>query len=210
MRFLLIIVALFSLTAKAEIVSISLPMDNTKLKPLALPGYGLAQSKCHLCHSVDYIMYQPPEMDLKEWIGEMYKMRNEYGAPISMDEAKVIAAYLSVAYGSEKETNKKIIALTNLAKTKKVYNPENLDVQSLLSDNDCLTCHKDTGASSIKALSIKALSINDIRAKYEGTDNAVDRLGVAIKHGALGMPKPPINRREAETIAKYILGESAK
>jgi len=205
MRCLLIILALFSLTAKAEIVSISLPMDNTKLKPLALPGYGLAQSKCHLCHSVDYIMYQPPEMDLKEWTGEMYKMRNEYGAPISMDEAKVIAAYLSVAYGSEKETNEEIIALTNLAKTKKVYTPENLDVESLLSDNNCLTCHKDAGTASIKAF-----SINDIRAKYEGTDNAADRLGVAIKHGALGMPKPPINRHESEAIAKYILGERAK
>jgi len=180
-------------------------MDNTKLKPLALPGYGLAQSKCHLCHSVDYIMYQPPEMDLKEWTGEMYKMRNEYGAPISMDEAKVIAAYLSVAYGSEKETNEEIIALTNLAKTKKVYTPENLDVESLLSDNNCLTCHKDAGTASIKAF-----SINDIRAKYEGTDNAADRLGVAIKHGALGMPKPPINRHESEAIAKYILGERAK
>lgn len=200
MRFLLIIIALFSLTAKAEIVSITLPIDDTKLKPLSLPGYGLAQSKCHLCHSVDYIMYQPPEMDLKEWTGEMYKMRNEYGAPISMDEAKVIAAYLSVAYGSEKETNKEIIALTNLAKTKKIYNPENLDVQSLLSDNDCLTCHKDAGASSLK----------DIRARYEGRDNAVDRLGAAIKHGALAMPKPPINRREAEAIAKHILGEDVK
>jgi len=200
MRFLLIILALFSLTVKAEIVSISLPIDNTKLKPLALPGYGLAQSKCHLCHSVDYVMYQPPEMDLKEWTGEMYKMRNEYGAPISMDEAKVIAAYLSVAYGSEKETNEEIIALTKLANTKKIYNPENLDVQSLLSDNNCLTCHKDANASSIK----------DIGAKYEGTDNAVDRLGAAIKHGALGMPKPPINRHESEAIAKYILEESVK
>ncbi|MFT7683642.1 MAG: cytochrome c551/c552 [Moritella dasanensis] len=200
MRFLLIILALCSLTVKAEIVSITLPMDNTKLKPSTLPGYGLAQAKCHLCHSVDYVMYQPPEMDLKEWTGEMYKMRNAYGAPISMGEAKVIAAYLSVAYGSAKETDAEIMALTKLASTKKIYQPDNLDVKSLLSDNDCLTCHKDSGVSSIK----------DIRAKYEGTDNAVDRLGVAIKSGGLGMPKPPINRHESEAIAKYILGESAK
>ncbi|QFI37663.1 hypothetical protein FR932_07290 [Moritella marina ATCC 15381] len=200
MRFLLIILALCSLTVKAEIVSITLPMDNTKLKPSTLPGYGLAQSKCHLCHSVDYVMYQPPEMDLKEWTGEMYKMRNAYGAPISMGEAKVIAAYLSVVYGSAKETDAEIIALTKLASTKKIYQPDNLDVKSLLSDNDCLTCHKDS----------KGLSLKEIGAKYEGTDNAVDRLGVAIKSGGLGMPKPPINRHESEAIAKYILGESTK
>ena len=205
MRFLLIILTLFSLTVKAEVVSISLPMDNTKLKPLALPGYGLAQSKCHLCHSVDYVMYQPPEMDLKEWTGEMYKMRNAYGAPISMDEAKFIAAYLSVAYGSAKETDEEIIALTKLANAKIIYHPDNLDVQSLLSDNDCLTCHKDS-----ETLSLKALSIKEMRSKYEGTDNAVDRLGVAIKLGGLGMPKPPINRHESEAIAKFILDEGGK
>lgn len=205
MRFLLIILALCSLTVKAEIVSISLPMDNTKLKPSTLPGYGLAQAKCHLCHSVDYVMYQPPEMDLKEWTGEMYKMRNAYGAPISLGEAKIIAAYLSVAYGSSKETDEEIMALTKLANTKKIYHPDNLDVLSLLSDNGCLTCHKDS-----EALSLKTLSFKEIRSKYEEMDNAVDRLGVAIKLGGLGMPKPPINRHESEAIAKYILEDSAK
>ncbi|WP_076416719.1 hypothetical protein [Shewanella sp. UCD-KL12] len=205
MRFLLIILALFSLTATAEVVSISLPMDNTKLKPLALPGYGLAQSKCHLCHSVDYVMYQPPEMNLKEWTGEMYKMRNEYGAPISDDEAKFIAAYLSVAYGSAKETDEEIITLTKLANAKIIYHPDNLDVQSLLSDNNCLTCHKASEAPSHNTLSIK-----EMRAKYEGIDNAVYELGSAIKLGGNGMPKPPINRRESDALAKFILEEGGK
>ena len=79
---------------------IELPAETASLKSSALPGYAIASSKCVICHSVDYINYQPPGMTLTQWTAEVLKMQRVYGAPLDEAEAKLVATYLESAYGA--------------------------------------------------------------------------------------------------------------
>ena len=76
----LCVVAVF---AAAEPLSIKLPTETAKLRPSSLPGYALATQKCQICHSVDYIEYQPPGMIESQWVAEVRKMQHAYAAPIT-------------------------------------------------------------------------------------------------------------------------------
>ena len=40
--------------------TITLPPDGVQLKPSPLPGYAKAQANCIMCHSAEYMRYQPP------------------------------------------------------------------------------------------------------------------------------------------------------
>ncbi|MGR5095167.1 hypothetical protein ACPV5O_17785 [Vibrio maritimus] len=193
MKILIFLCLLFSAFTHAEFNSITLPSDTTKLLPSELPGYELARSKCHLCHSMDYVFYQPPRKDFDEWTKEMMKMRNAYGAPISAEEAKYIAAYLAVSYGTAKEDDPEIAALTKSYDRKEVYKYQNLDVQELMDTKVCIACNVDDQ------------TLLDIKYEYEGQPNALDRLGHAIKTGKVNGHAPSLNRNESEAIADYIL-----
>src|SRR5262249_34929776 len=74
----------------AEPKPIALPPETAQLKPSALPGYALARDKCAICHSVDYIQYQPPQMSQAQWTAEVQKMQRSYGALLDADEIKLI------------------------------------------------------------------------------------------------------------------------
>jgi cytochrome c len=82
----------------AETLTIKLPAETVKLRSSTMAGYTLATQRCLICHSADYIEYQPPAMPEKKWLAEVNKMQHAYGAPITDDEAKQIAAYLASAY----------------------------------------------------------------------------------------------------------------
>lgn len=81
---------------------IQLPPETVQLQGSSLPGYALAQQKCQICHSADYISYQPPNMTLTQWTAEVVKMQHSYGAPIADEEVKPLAEYLTSAYGDAK------------------------------------------------------------------------------------------------------------
>ena len=89
----------FASEAAAAPKAIALPGETARLKESALPGYTIASQKCLICHSVDYISFQPPGMTEKQWTAEMTKMQHLYGAPIDDQEIKLLAAYLATAYG---------------------------------------------------------------------------------------------------------------
>ncbi|MEO6075914.1 MAG: hypothetical protein ABIP56_03830, partial [Dokdonella sp.] len=46
--------------APAPSKEITLPTDHSALRTSNLPGYALAQQKCGICHSANYINYQAP------------------------------------------------------------------------------------------------------------------------------------------------------
>lgn len=79
-------------------VSINLPDDlGNHFKPG--PGSELATNNCILCHSSAYVSTQPP-LTLKQWTGEVTKMRKVYGATFISDaDAATIAQYLTTTYG---------------------------------------------------------------------------------------------------------------
>ena len=85
--------------ATAATHEITLPAETATLKKSSLSGYAIAQQKCGICHSADYINLQPPLMTLAQWTAEMVKMQHSYGAPIDETEIKLLGIYLASAYG---------------------------------------------------------------------------------------------------------------
>lgn len=85
--------------AAAATKTIELPPETAQLIPSTLPGYSIARQKCGICHSADYILYQPPGMTQAQWTAEVQKMQHAYGAPIDPSEIKLLGVYLTVVYG---------------------------------------------------------------------------------------------------------------
>ena len=109
---LIFIVASPHVTAAPK--QITVPVETAELPKSNLAGYNLATQKCIICHSVDYIRYQPPGMNQAQWTAEVAKMKHSYGAWLSEAEIKSIGAYLAVVYGTAKETDSKILAVSNM------------------------------------------------------------------------------------------------
>lgn len=82
-----------------DVVSITLPQEKVTLKPG--PGVELVTKNCLPCHSLDYLTTQPPGTPA-QWQASVTKMIKVYGAPISDEDAKAIAAYLAAQYGTGK------------------------------------------------------------------------------------------------------------
>jgi cytochrome c551/c552 len=172
--------------AGAAAEGITLPPDSSKLRPSTLPGYALAQQKCGICHSADYISHQPPGLSQAQWTAEMGKMQHSYGAPLSPDEIALIGAYLAVAYGSAKASDTSVTSLTatwEAAQTARDSKPAGdsgaIDVQALLTANACLSCH-----ALQKAVVGPAFSA--VAARYRGEANAPASLAESIRQGGVG------------------------
>ena len=81
---------------------IKLLPETVKLRPSKLPGYQVATQQCAICHSADYIAYQPPGMSRTQWTAEAAKMHATYGAPIGEADIKSVGTYLAATYGDAK------------------------------------------------------------------------------------------------------------
>ncbi|GJE18172.1 SorB family sulfite dehydrogenase c-type cytochrome subunit [Methylobacterium marchantiae] len=86
--------------AQAEPRSYDIPEPTAQLRPAKghEAGFEAAQTNCMVCHSVDYILTQPPGKGAAFWTGEVTKMVSVFHAPIEEADAKAIAAYLAAAY----------------------------------------------------------------------------------------------------------------
>ena len=194
---------------------IQLPAETVKLKPSNLPGFAVAQQKCAICHSADYVAYQPPGMTVTQWTAEMTKMQHLYGAPIDDQEIKLLGIYLAATYGDAKSVSAADMALTAARVAPAASTPvpasssvaagDALDVQSLLTNNACLQCH---------ALNQKVLgpSYHDVAAKYKSDPDAVTRLQASIKAGGVGkwgqVPMPPfaqLTEVQLKALAEFVM-----
>lgn len=63
------------------------------------PGRAQVEASCGSCHSLDYIVLNSPFLDKAGWDASVTKMIRVFGAPISAEDAKVIADYLAANYG---------------------------------------------------------------------------------------------------------------
>lgn len=181
---------------------ITLPPETAKLPISELVGYQLATQKCMICHSVDYIFYQPPSMNQDQWTAEVAKMKHSYGAMLSETEIKSIGAYLAVVYGTAKTTDREVLAVSAVISPKTNSEPQ---IQELLTSSGCMGCH---------AVDQKVLgpSFQDIAAKYKQTDQTQTMLAVSIQKGGSGkwgaMPMPPmanLSAEQAKELAQFIL-----
>ena len=78
--------------------SITLPPPDNALKDG--PNLALAQGRCLICHSADYIYTQPP-LTKAQWTAEMTKMQKTYGAPITDADIPLLVDYLMSQNGKQ-------------------------------------------------------------------------------------------------------------
>lgn len=97
----IVVVSSYTLLGEVDAATrtIELPPETAQLKPSTLPGYSIARGKCGICHSLDYILYQPPQMSQAQWTAEAQKMQRSYGAPLDADEIRLVGIYLATVYG---------------------------------------------------------------------------------------------------------------
>jgi mono/diheme cytochrome c family protein len=91
----------FAGAAMAGAKIIDLPPDGVQLKPSALPGYAKAQANCVVCHSAEYMQYQPPTAPRGYWDAMVKRMKTVFKAPINDADMPEIVDYLAKTYGNE-------------------------------------------------------------------------------------------------------------
>ncbi|MEO6076430.1 MAG: c-type cytochrome [Dokdonella sp.] len=194
-------------TATASSKEITLPADHSALRTSNLPGYGLAQQKCGICHSADYINYQAPGLSQAQWTAEVTKMQHSYGAPLEEQEIASIGAYLAVAYGSAKATDASVIAASPSANVaSRIEQPTaTIDVAVLLDSNACSTCH---------AVDKKVVgpAFHEIAARYKAVSDANVKVAASIRNGGVGRwgdvpmpPMPALTEAQINALAAYVL-----
>jgi hypothetical protein len=78
-------------------VSVELPTNETPFPP----GRGAEITpQCLICHSADMVLHQPP-LTPGEWVGEINKMRNAFGAPLPANQVEELARYLCSINGRQ-------------------------------------------------------------------------------------------------------------
>jgi mono/diheme cytochrome c family protein len=88
-------------TGPAQAKSIDLPPDTVQLKASSLPGYAKAQTNCVVCHSAEYMLYQPPSAPRSYWDAMVKRMKAVFKAPIDDADMPEIIDYLAKTYGNE-------------------------------------------------------------------------------------------------------------
>ena len=63
------------------------------------PGKNQVNTKCAMCHSLDYITMNAMILDRAGWEKTVGKMINVMGAPIDNAEKQIIIDYLATNYG---------------------------------------------------------------------------------------------------------------
>ncbi|MYZ42516.1 SorB family sulfite dehydrogenase c-type cytochrome subunit [Schauerella aestuarii] len=195
---------------------IQLPGETVKLKSSTLPGYAIAQQKCAMCHSVDYIAYQPPGMTVSQWTAEMTKMQHLYGAPIDDSEIKLLGIYLAATYGDAASVTMEDRATTDSAPVEPTTSRPGaagapaaaggaIDVHALLNANACLGCHAI-------AQKVVGPAYHDVAAKYKADPGGVEKVITSIKSGSSGkwgaVPMPPfaqLTNAELKALAEFVL-----
>lgn len=83
--------------ATAAPIAYKAPDEVAAFKPG--PNVDVVKNNCTACHSVDYVVTQPPMKDRKGfWQAEVTKMIKVYGAPIDDADVGKIVDYLAATY----------------------------------------------------------------------------------------------------------------
>jgi cytochrome c551/c552 len=197
--------AMLMATALVHAADVQLPPETAKLRESSLPGHAVAMQKCGVCHSADYVDYQPPNMTKAQWTAEMTKMQRAYGAPISDDEVKLLGIYLAATYGDASTVNEGDRAQQSAVVTPSANTAAALDVQKILTDNGCLACHAIDKT-------VVGPAYRDVAAKYRPDPQAVAHVAASIVQGTAGkwgssaMPAfANLNGDEAKALAEFVL-----
>jgi hypothetical protein len=95
------LVACAVLVLPAAAKDITLLPDGVQLTPSPLPGFAKAQASCTMCHSAEYMRYQPPNAARPYWDAMVHRMKAVFKAPIADEDMPEIVDYLAKTYGNE-------------------------------------------------------------------------------------------------------------
>lgn len=87
--------------AAAGTKTLELPQDGIALKASPLPGYAKAQAHCVMCHSAEYMQYQPPSAARPYWESMVLRMKRVFNAPFDEADVPDLVDYLVRTYGNE-------------------------------------------------------------------------------------------------------------
>jgi hypothetical protein len=85
----------------ASALEVTLPAETARFQPSDMPGYALVQRDCLICHSAQYVQYQPSSSPRAYWEATVKKMKKPFGAPFSDEDIPAIVDYLVKTYGTE-------------------------------------------------------------------------------------------------------------
>jgi sulfite dehydrogenase len=184
---------------QAAALDIKLPPETAAFKQDA--GAEIANGQCLTCHSVEYVVIQPP-MQRAFWKAEVQKMQQKYGAQIPEEQVEAVVDYLTKNYG----------VTTNTTQTASVLSPASTvqahaaDAQQIATKYGCLGCHNP-------AVKLVGPAYRDIAAKYKTDPAALAKIDEQIHKGGSGKwgpiimpPFPQITAGETRILADWILG----
>ena len=189
-------------------LSITLPAEKGEFKKADLPGYNIAVQKCLICHSQNYIQYQPPSISRKAWENEVKKMKDAFKAPITDEEIPLLAEYLTKIYGNEQSSYEKELKLHKASLLSATTTQIAITAPPKQhNDNNCLTCHSVT-------TKIVGPAFKDVAAKYKNDLKAIEKITVSIKNGGSGKwgaipmpPQPQIKDADLKIISQWVLNQ---
>ncbi|BBP03364.1 hypothetical protein TPL01_26920 [Sulfuriferula plumbiphila] len=105
LRGVLALLMSLTLTSAVWALEITLPEETARYQPSDLPGYPLVQQNCLVCHSAQYVQYQPPS-PRTYWEVTVKKMKKTFHAPFADEDIPAMVDYLVKTYGAEQPRHK--------------------------------------------------------------------------------------------------------
>jgi sulfite dehydrogenase len=102
LRLALVLIALLGAATGVRALDISLPPETAAYQTSPLPGYQLVRQNCLICHSAQYVQYQPPTSAREYWQATVVKMKKTFGAPFADEDIPAMVDYLVKTYGAER------------------------------------------------------------------------------------------------------------
>jgi sulfite dehydrogenase len=187
--------------ARAAALDIHLPPETGAFKQAA--GAEIANGQCLTCHSVEYVIIQPP-MQRAFWKAEVVKMQQKYGAQIPDAQVEPVIDYLTKNYGVT--TNSGGSTTVQTAAVAAQAHASASDAQQIATKYGCLGCHNP-------AVKIVGPAYRDIAAKYKSDPAAQAKIDEQIHKGGSGKwgpiimpPFPQVSASETKILADWILG----
>jgi len=104
LRSALLLIALPGAAAAVRALEIELPPETATYQASPLPGFQLVRQNCLVCHSAQYVQYQPPFSPRVYWEATVIKMKKIFGAPFADEDIPSMVDYLVKTYGAERAT----------------------------------------------------------------------------------------------------------
>jgi cytochrome c551/c552 len=192
------------MAASAGVLKIELPPETRAFKPG--PGSELANGQCLVCHSVDYVVMQPP-MPRPFWAASVKKMREKFGAQIPEEQVEGLVNYLVRTYGAEANPVANAAPPAGATPSPMLVPVGDLTGEALATRYGCLGCHS-------MAKKIVGPAYQDVAAKYKNDNGAFLKVSDQIHKGGAGKwgpiimpPFPMISDAETKVLADWILGK---